>query len=349
MKRLGELLLLSVLLAALLLAGCQTTAPVEEPAVEEPAAEEPAAEEPATEEPAAEEPIKVALLLYGPLADTGWNTTAYQGLLAAEEKFGVEGTLSEDVQVPEIEQALRDFASQDYDLIIGHSFPFMDPMVAVAPEFPDSKFSVTNGYTSADNLASFYPMEVESHYLAGVMSGMMTESNVIGIVGGVELPNLVANFNAFKEGVVSVNPDAEVLISYVGDWGDPAGGKEAALAQINNGADILLDEASTSGLGVLEACEEQDVPVISYVGLGSDAAPPQMVASILPDFETLIQQEVELVVNDEFTGQVERPGLASGIVDLFMSDSVPDDVRAAVEEAKQAIINGDIVVEEVYE
>lgn len=328
-----------LLLAVLCLVGCGAAAPTGEPAAEEPTAEE----------AAAEEPIKVALLLYGPLADTGWNATAYQGLLAAEEKFGIEGTLSEDVQVPDIEQALRDYASQGYDLIIGHSFPFMDPMVAVAPDFPETKFAVTNGFVSAENLASFYPKEVESHYLAGVMSGMMTQSNVIGIVGGVELPNLVANFNAFKEGVASVNPDAEVLISYVGDWGDPAGGKEAALAQINNGADILLDEAAGSGLGVLEACEEMDVPVISYVGLDSDAAPPQMVASILPDFVAMIKHEIELVVTGNFVGQVERPGLASGIVDLFMSESVPDDVRAAVEEAKQAIIDGEIVVEEVYE
>lgn len=330
MRRSGVYLLLLALLIASLLAGCQAATPTQQ----------------AT--PTAE-PIKVALLLYGPLADTGWNATAYQGLLAAQEEFGVEIALSEDVQIPDIEQAIRDYASQGYDLIIGHSFPFMDPMIAVAPEFPDTKFAVTNGYLSAENVASFYPREVESHYLAGVLCGLMTKSNVIGIVGGVELPNLVANFNAFKQGVASVNPDAQVLISYVGDWGDPAGGKEAALAQINNGADILLDEAAGSGLGVLEACQEHDIPVISYVGLDSDAAPPQMVASILPDFVTMIKHEVELVVKGQFVGQVERPDLASGIVDLFMNENVPPEVRAKVEEAKQAIINGEIVVEEVYE
>ncbi len=299
--------------------------------------------------PVTEEPIKVALLLYGPLADTGWNATAYQGLLAAEEEFGIEGALSEDVPVPNMEQAVRDYASQGYDLIIGHSFPFMDPMMAVAPEFPETKFAVTNGYLSAENVASFYPREVESHYLAGVLCGLMTKSNIIGIVGGVELPNLIANFNAFKQGVASVNPDAQVLISYVGDWGNPAAGKETALALINNGADILLDEAAGSGLGVLEACQEHDIPVISYVGLDSDAAPPQMIASILPDFVTMIKHEIELVVKGQFVGQVERPGLASGIVDLFMNENVPPEIRAKVEEAKQAIINGEIVVEEVYE
>lgn len=111
MKTLGKLtpLLLLLLLTALFLPGCQAAAPVEEPAAEE---------------PAAEEPFKVALLLNGPLADTGWNATAYQGLLAAEEEYDVEVTLSEDVQVSDIEQAIRDYASQGYDLIIGHSFPF---------------------------------------------------------------------------------------------------------------------------------------------------------------------------------------------------------------------------------
>ncbi len=358
-KRLGASLFALVFVLVFALAGCQPAAPTpapateppaaEEPAAEEPAAEEPAAEEPAAEEPVAEEPLKVALLLYGPLADTGWNATAYQGLLDAEEEFGVEVALSEDVPVPDIERALRDFASQGYDLVIGHSFPFLDPTMVVAPDFPDTHFSVTNGYLTAPNVTSFYIYEVESHYLAGVMSGLMTESNVIGIVGGVELPNLIANFNAFEDGVASVNPDATVLISYVGDWGDPAGGKEAALAQIANGADIILDEGAGSGLGVLEACSENDVPVISYVGLGTDAAPPVMVASILPNYRDLIRQEVEMLVNGQLVGEVALVTLATGILDVYMSDDVPADVQAAVEEAKQAILNGEIVVEEVFE
>ena len=172
-----------LLLTALLLFGCQTAAPTEAPKVEEP----PTAV-PTVVEPAPGEGLKVALLLYGPLSDTGWNATAYQGLLDAQDEFGIEVAFTEDVQVPDIEQALRDYSSQGYDLVIGHSFPFMDPMVAVSPDFPATKFAATNGFAFTDNMASFFPFEVQSHYLAGILMGLMTKSNVIGVVGGVELP-----------------------------------------------------------------------------------------------------------------------------------------------------------------
>lgn len=363
MRKIRVLGVVLLLIGALILVGCQPAAPpAEEPAEEEPASEEEVAEEPAeepaeeeaaeeevAEEPMEEEPLKVALLLYGPLSDTGWNGTAYQGLLDAEAEFGVEVAFSENLDIPDIEQAIRDYANQDYDLIIGHSFPFMDPMVAISPEYPETFFTATNGFLNTDNMASFFPTEVQSHYLAGILFGMMTESNVIGVVGGVELPNMIANFNALEEGVASVNPDAEVLISYVGSWGDPAGGKEAALAQFNNGADIMLDAGAASGLGTLEACAENNIPVVSFITMDSEAAPESMIGTILPDFREMIRQEIELVVNGDMTGTVYNLGLDSKVVHIIMSDDVPADVQAAVREAEQAILDGSLVVEAVYE
>jgi basic membrane protein A and related proteins len=307
---------------------------------------------PATEAPAAAEPtkapMKVALLTTGPLADSGWNGTAYQGLLNAQKEFGLEIAISEDVPPPDREQTIRDYASQGYSLIIGHDFSFMDPMVQLSPEYPDTFFSDTTGYTGTVNMASYYMYEVQSHYLAGIVMGRMTESNVIGIVGGVDLPTQDANFNAVKQGVASVNPEAQVLISFVGSWGDPAGGKEAALAQISNGADIILDAGAASGLGTLEVVAEKNIPVISFIPLDSEIAPEQMIGSILPNYEKMIRDQVALVVNGEFKGGVVRPDLASGIIQITMNDKVPADVQAEVEKVKQDIINGTLVIEEDF-
>jgi basic membrane protein A len=248
-----------------------------------------------------------------------------------------------------MEQAIRDYANQGYDLIIGHSNPFADPAMTVAEDYSDTWFVVTNGFVQAENVASFNLLEVESHYLAGVLAGLMTESNTIGVVGGVELPNLIANFNAFEMGVESVNVDAEVVVSYVGDWGDPALGKETALAQIDGGADFILDEAAGSGLGILEACAEENIPVISYVNLGDDAAPEQMVATLLPDFEAMILDQVERYLEGELEGQNYRPDLTSGVIRLPMDGDVPDDVQAEVVRTEESIVNGEIEVPEVFE
>ena len=298
---------------------------------------------------AEKEPVKVALLLYGPLADTGWNATAYQGLLDAENELGVEVAVSEDVPVPDIEAVMRDYASQDYNLIIGHSFPFGEPAMIVAPDFPDTFFVVTNGYVSATNVASFGPKEVEANYLGGVLAAKLTKSGKVGEVAGVKLPNLIANDHALLMGAQSVSPDIQFTFSYVGSWGDPAKGKELALALMQDGVDVIIEAGAASGLGTLEACAEQDVTVISYISRESDAAPKQMVAELLPNYRAMIKHEIELYLNGQLEGKIYRPDLASGLLDLFMTDAVPADARAAVEAAKQDIIAGKLVVPEIFE
>ncbi|OGO31451.1 MAG: hypothetical protein A2136_10210 [Chloroflexi bacterium RBG_16_54_11] len=325
----------SITLVALVLVGCSSAQPTT------------AVAPVTTQEPTAA-PLKVALLVTGPLADSGWNGTAYQGLLNAQKEFGLEIAISEDVPAPDREQTIRDYASQGYNLIIGHDFSFMDPMVKLSPEYPDTFFSDTTGYTGTVNMASYYMYEVQSHYLAGIVMGRMTKSNIVGVVGGVDLPTQDANFNALKQGVASVNPEAQVLITFVGSWGDPAGGKEAALAQINSGADILLDAGAATGLGTLEVVAEKDIPVISFIPLDSEVAPAQMVASILPNYEKMIRDQVALVVNGEFKGGVVRPDLASGIIQITMNDKVPAEVRAEVEKVKQDIIDGKLVIVEDF-
>jgi basic membrane protein A len=327
----------AVVVLTILLGACGATeAPVEPTAIPEP-----------TEIPP--EPVKVALLLYGPLADTGWNATAYEGLLDAEKEFGIEIALAEDVPVPEMEAVMRDYASQGYDLIIGHSFPFGEPAMAVAPEFPDTFFVTTNGYVEAANVVTFNPKEVEANYLAGILAAKLTQTGKVGEVAGVELPNMIANDNALLLGAQSVNPDIQFTFSYVGSWGDPAKGKELTLALIQDGVDVIIEAGAASGLGTLEACAESDITVISYISRESDAAPEEMVAELLPNYRAMIKYEIELFLKGELEGKIYRPDLKSGLLDLFMTDAVPADARAAVEAAKAAIISGEIEVPEIFE
>jgi len=287
-------------------------------------------------------------LLEGPLADTGWNATAYQGLLDAQKEFGVQVAYEENVPHADEEQTVRNYASQGYNLIIGHDYSFMDPMTKLSTEFPNTFFSCTTAFQGTPNLAAYDMYEVQSHYLAGIVLGSMTKSNIIGIVGGVDLPTQDANFNALKQGVASVNPKAKVLISFVGSWGDSAGGKEAALAQINNGADVMLDAGAASGLGTLEAVAEKNIPVISFIPLSSPAAPKQLIATILPNYEKMVHDQVELLVEGKFQGGLIRPDLATGIIQINMNNGVPADIQAKVLQAKQDIIDGKLVIPENF-
>jgi basic membrane protein A and related proteins len=338
------ILVVTVTVLLLVLTSCApaaTPAPQAQPAT---AAPQPAAP---TAEPA-KKPLKVALLLFGPLADTGWNGTAYDGLKDAKDKLGVDISVSEDVKVPDMEAAVRAYGNQGYDLVIGHSFPFAEPTMKVAPEFPNTKFTVTNGFTMTNNVASFYPVEVQSHYLAGVMAALMSKSGVIGDIGGVELPNLVTNAKALELGAKSVNPNVKVLTSYVGSWGDPAKGKEVALAQIEQGADILLDEAAGSGLGVLEAAQDKKVPVVSYVVLNSGLGGDQLIGTLLPNYRKMVAEQVKLAMDGKLEGKIYPMDLASGMLDLYLNDKVPADIKAKVDEVRQQIISGKIKVPESF-
>jgi basic membrane protein A len=296
-----------------------------------------------------DEVVKVALLLNSPVADSGWNATAYQGLQEAEEDFGIEGVMVESIATPELEAVMRDYAEQGYDLIIGHSFPFGEPAMAIAAEYPDTFFVVTNGYVEAENVATFAPMEVEPCFLAGVLAASMTTSKNVGTVIGERLPNLIAQEHALVMGAEYVDPAVDVGVSYVGSWGDPVKGKEQAMAFLQEGADLLIDIGSTTGLGTLEAAEENGIPVISYSALGWEDAPDEMIAAFLPNFRAIIKREIELYINDELEGKTYRPDLASGLIDLYMKDTVPSEAQDAVETARQAIIDGELEVQEIFE
>jgi basic membrane protein A and related proteins len=338
--------LVAFALVVLALVSCAPAAPAPAPTA---APAEPTAAPPEPTAAPAADKLKVALLLYGPLADTGWNGTAYEGLKDAEKAYGVQVAMSEDIQVPDIEAVMRDYAGQGYDLIIGHSFPFAEPAMKVAPDFPKTIFTVTNGYTQTTNVASFYPVEVQSHYVAGALAALMTKSGKVGIIGGVELPNMRANFNAFEMGVKATNPDVKVLSSYVGSWGDPAKGKETALAQLNDGVDIMFDEAAGSGLGILEAAQEKKVPVVSYVTLDSKLGGDQLIGTLLPNYRKMVSEQVRLATEGKLEGKIYSMDLASGMLDLFLNDRVPADIKAKVAEIRQQIIDGKIVVPENFD
>ena len=214
--------------------------------------------------------FKVGLVFdVGGRGDKSFNDAAYRGLEKARRELATDFEYIEPGPGADREAALRQLASrQDIALIFGIGFIFTDDITAIAREFPSKKFAcIDYTYDSTKplppNLVALLFKEEEGSFLVGALSALLTKTNIVGFVGGMQSP-LIKKFEAgYVAGVKYVNPQCEVLIGYAGTTGDafknPGKGKELALGQYSRGADIIYHASGVTGLGVFERSEERRV------------------------------------------------------------------------------------------
>jgi len=304
-----------------------------------------------TEEPETEEALRVAEVFPGSISDEGFNQVGYDGLMMIRDELGAEVAFSENTPVANFVQVYRDFADQDYDVIIGHGFEFGDVALEVAPDYPDIKFIVdSNPVVEAENIAGITGKSWEAAYLCGVLAGLTTESGKIGGIAGFDFPILVAQMEAYKLGAQSVLPDVEVTIIYIGTFEDVSLGKEATLAQASVDVDVVFHIADAAGIGVIQACEEAGIWAIGWGLDQNHLAPNTVLTSMLFNGAELLLQDVQKVVDGTWTGEVRLYNLETGVVGIAdFHGLVPDDIAAQVEQAKSDIIAGDIEVPYITE
>jgi len=203
--------------------------------------------------------FRVALLTPGPVSDAGWNALAYEGLLKIRDTMPAEVSQIETKTPAEFEEAFHDYASRGFQLIFGHGFEFQDAAAKVGVDFPQTVFITTSGSTVRPNVAPMRFLLEEATYLMGMMSAMLSKTGKAGAVGGMEIPPLKSTFLAFEAGAKSVKPDFLVVVSYIGNWEDSGAAKQAALALIEQGCDILIPNADAASLGVFQASQEKRV------------------------------------------------------------------------------------------
>ncbi|HKG40932.1 MAG TPA: BMP family ABC transporter substrate-binding protein, partial [Nitrososphaeraceae archaeon] len=185
------------------------------------------------------------------------------------------------------------------------------------------------------------------------------KTGVIGYVAGdVTYPNLINIFEGYKQGAKLMNPNVKVLVTYLDDFDNPSKGKEAAISQINAGADFLLHVADTSGQGVIEAAKEKGIYAFGAVSDQNKLAPETVLTSFVLDVEKAYDQAVKMVQAGNFKGEIFKPGLeigkgatGSGIVYLApfygLEDKVPEDVKVKLNQLTQDILNKKIIVSEI--
>lgn len=259
--------------------------------------------------------LKVALLLPGTINDNGWNATAYNGIKLMEKDLGAEIAYSEKVAQSDQEEIFRNYVAQGYNFLIGHGFEFGDAAKRVAKDSPNAKFLITSTNISQDpNLASTNTNPMQMGFLQGVASGLATKSNIIGAVGGMDIPPIVSAFQGFEAGVKYVNPKAQVFTTKTGDFDDAVKAKEAAKALIGKGADIVMLDADQAGLGVIEACKEKGVYAMSSIAPQHELAPDTVLGSGISDVPKAMELVAKHIVDGDFKAQFYDVGIKEGAV-----------------------------------
>jgi len=327
-----------------------------------------ATQEPVVEPEAPAEPEMAlptfAMVCSGSLGDSGIFDSGNEGLQKAAADFGVTVKVLEGKDDPSLYYDLLKTAASDYDVVfVNPGYQFGNELSELSPEYPDTKFVFADGVSDieAPNILSVQYKENEGSYSAGVMAAMMTtrtdiaginEDKVLGLVGALDIP-VINNFVAgFKQGVASVDPEVEVKVLYVGDFNDPAKGKELALSLYEQGADIVYAVAANSGSGVYDAACENGMYAIG-VDTNKDAVcPGHIMGSMLKRVDNSFYDIVGRAVAGNLEGGVAyRYGVAENGVGMTYSDLmlqiVPEDIVAAMKEADQKIANGEITVDEV--
>lgn len=356
MQRKTVFLFLIVFVLTLLLGAC---APQAAPPAEEPAAEAPAAEEPAAEEMAAEEPTALKAIIFTSTSlEEPWNSVyvASWDRVAAEKPHGlsISYDIAESVATSDIARVMNEyFSTGEYDVVVFHDGGFRDASLDFMNANPDVLIAADGSVFEPEG-GSYFHSNVYVHecsYLLGIIAGSMTETNKLGAVGAFPYPNVNLPINAFFDGAKSVNPEIKQVVTYLESWWDPPKGAESAAAQIAAGADFIYAER----FGPFEAAKDAGILAFGHYNDQHDLAPDVVVASALGKWDPSIMKLVDMWWDHQVNGvaydaptETYLPTMAEGVCDVSpyynFDDVIPQDVKDAVEQAKQDIISGDLVV-----
>jgi simple sugar transport system substrate-binding protein len=292
---------------------------------------------------AQDEPVKVGFIYVGPVGDYGWSYQHDQGRLAVEEEFGdrVETTFVESVsEGPDAERVIRQLAASGHDLVFTTSFGFMDPTLKVAEMFPDVKFEHATGYKRAPNVSTYSARFYEGRNVIGTIAGLMTETDKIGYVASVPIPEVISGINAATLAARKVNPDVEVQVIWVNSWYDPGREADAAKALIAQGADMIMQHTDSPA-----ALQEAENAGVHAFGQASDMikfAPNAQLTAIVDNWAPYYIDRVQAVIDGTWASQDMWGGIKDGEVVMAPYTNMPDDVKAAAEKQEEAIRSGEL-------
>ncbi|HEX2217439.1 MAG TPA: BMP family protein [Gemmatimonadales bacterium] len=294
------------------------------------------------------EGIRVGLITPGSIADAAWNSGAYQGLQLIRDSLGLAVSHVEARTPSEQDEALRTYAAQGYDLVFAHGFEFQDAAERVSSQYPHTVFIITSGRRAVGNVAPLIFRLEEASYLAGMVAGGLSRSHVLGFVGGIELPPIEAAYQGWVNGARAVDPEVETRKIYLNSFDDAAAGREAALALIRVGADMLHHNADAAALGLFQAAKENEgVYVFGSNDDQAHLAPERVIGSAVIDLPRAFLMVAREVESGTFQPRVEAFGLASGVVrydpNPALEAMIHQTLRSRVQAAADSLAAGTLV------
>src|SRR5204862_2155638 len=258
--------------------------------------------------------------------------------------FGAKITTKFIENVPEgadAERVLRAMVGQGNKLIFGTTFGYMEYMLKVAADAKDVKFEHATGYKTAENLRTYERRTYEGAYMAGVIAGGMTKTNVVGVVGSIPIPEVVRNINSFTLGAQSVNPKVKTKVVWVNEWVNPPKESEAAQSLINGGADVLMQNTDSSA--VLQTAEKAGKYAFGWDSDMTAYGPKAHLASSIINWAPYYISTTKQVLDGSWKTSPTKIwwGVKEGAIDIVsISDKVPADLKAKVEKVKAGLKDG---------
>jgi len=289
-------------------------------------------------------PFKIAAIFQTAIEEP-WDGVIHQACLKAKKEMGnIEYEFTEKIAAADFEKVLREYAERGFDLIVGDAFlAGEDPARRVAKDYPEIAFAFGSEFGPvAPNFSVFDNWIHEPAYLCGIIAGRMTKSNVLGVVAAIPIGEVNRLVNAFKAGALKVNPKVKVKISYIGGWFDPPKAKEAAIAQIEAGADLIYAER----FGVFEAAKEKGILAFGNMSDQSSLAPTVVVTGPVWDMYPTIKFAIEMVRKKAWVsmdlGGWSMMGKGGSRLAPYHSfeKTLPADVLKEVADIEQKILNG---------
>ncbi|MFH2129022.1 MAG: BMP family ABC transporter substrate-binding protein [bacterium] len=306
--------------------------------------------------------------------DRSFNQSAWEGAAKAKKELGIYLKDVEPGDSSAVEEAMRAFASEGYDLIFGIGFANATAVKNVATEFPKIKFAIVDAVVDLPNVSSLLFKENEASYLVGMIAAMrsreVNNKRVVGFIGGMEIP-LIHKFEVgYREGARRIYPNIEVVVNYVGNtptaWNDPAKAKEIAKAQIGKGASVIYAAAGGSGNGLFDALKEENgrgpcFPKVSkgervdkcVYGIGVDSnqnyiVPGQIITSMLKRVDVSVYDAIKKVQSGDLSGGIHVYGLNNNGVgyalDKYNRKLITGKMEKVVNLFRKKIIDGEIIV-----
>jgi len=299
--------------------------------------------------------VKIAYIPCGRVNDKSWSEAGYIGAKQSKaflesKGYKVKLDYTESVPVVKVEAAARDYASRGYNPIILHCGPYVEAALRAAKDHPKTWFLLAAATKSAKNVAVYDPAQHEGSFVVGYLAGLMSKNGRVGAIGGFNWPILARQVEAFRFGARYANPKMKAFHTYINSWEDAAKAKEAALAQIDNGADVIFAATDQAARGAFSAAKARKVFAIASYADQASLAPNTILTSVLYDLPLLIKKMVIKWEDGSLEGKVYKMGMAEGIGALApyhkMDKVIPAAVKAKVDQLVKDIKSGKVKIPE---